>query len=228
MNRKHAFTLVELLVVIAIIGILAALLLPALSRATGRAHQATCINNLRQINLGTLLYAHDNGETLPRLPVPDPYPNNESFFFKELMKSYVGLKGPPTNGDRLFLCPSESRSATDGLPSEAYIVDYSDYYFNVWLVSVKMSSVLHSTKTALVTETSAGVGYSWHKPQSHYVLVNNPPAAEPYLHAAYNDALNEVSFVDGHVSYIKIYNDGMTISSMYNPAPGYDYQWSKD
>ena len=225
---RRAFTLMELLVVIAVIAILAALLLPAFGGAKAKAHRATCAKNTLQINLGVLMYAHDNSDTLPKLPDPNPYPNGEAFFFKELMKSYVGLKGPPAKGDRLFICPSETATPTDGTPSTGYIVDYSDYEFNPWNAGAKVTSLKHPARTALVTETSAGVGYSWHAPQSQYVLVNNPPSARPHLHAAYNNALNEVSFVDGHVSYVKIYNDGMSLSGMYNPPSEYDYQWSRD
>ncbi len=60
-----AFTLIELLVVIAIIAILAAMLLPSLSRAKAKGQGAQCLNNLRQLQLGWIMYASDNREVLP-------------------------------------------------------------------------------------------------------------------------------------------------------------------
>ena len=67
MNRNRAFTLVELLVVIAIIGILAALLLPAVSRAKFTAQGAQCTSNHRQLVLAWSLYDHDSDDRLPVL-----------------------------------------------------------------------------------------------------------------------------------------------------------------
>ena len=68
-NRKNGklFTLIELLVVIAIISVLAAMLLPALSKARAKAEIAACSSNLRQIGMGLVMYASDNKDRIPNI-----------------------------------------------------------------------------------------------------------------------------------------------------------------
>lgn len=249
--NSAGFTLVELLVVIGIIGILAALLLSAIGSAQGRARQAACMNNLRQINLGVRMYSDDANDKAPK-PVVRAYSGMDGFkAYKKLMKSYVGLNGTSSPQDKLFACPADFFyfdywcEKQGERPREGYVAkswcaqsnsDFSSYVFNAGnaipsrvalpgIAGLPLSSIKHPSRTVLVAEAPAVMPFSWHKPKRPLYVISHDFTPN----FVFNNAMNMVSFVDGHVSFVKIYyrpDYTFMPAYEYDPPGGFDYQWS--
>ncbi len=138
---RRGFTLIELLVVIAIIGILAAMLLPVLARAKSKAQQISCLNNVKQLTLTTVMYANDCGLFVA---YTNPNLQGSSLWMGTLINYYAKVHA-------LRLCPNAPTNSPEPTANTAGYCDTAwtwasstptlrgSYALNGWLYADKAS-----------------------------------------------------------------------------------------
>ncbi len=247
-NAREAFTLIELLVVIAVIGILAAMLLPALAGAKERAKMVKCISNQRQIGVAFKLYADDNSTKFPPIGPDinvfqfggdDPHDNT---WVAPLWWATNRPLWSYTKSRELYHCPADRGLENSGPAwSSFYFAMGSSYRYNPfpWVALTGPQANRHH---GLAEQPECWVTYP-----SRHVLMHDPPAlpeTDPgplliffshYSHgppavtsfsAVRERCVSPLLFVDGHV----IYRDftRIILTNQYHAAePTAEWIWYK-
>ncbi|MBM3500584.1 MAG: DUF1559 domain-containing protein [Armatimonadetes bacterium] len=148
MRRASGFTLIELLVVIAIIAILAAILFPVFARAREKARQTSCLSNVKQLVLGTIMYLSDyDGRFFDDAYIPGaPYgcgpPCYNQCWWRFKVQPYV-------KNFQMMNCPS----GMDLDWSSYYVQGQGNYGYNTWLANQNETVIPSPAGRILISDT---------------------------------------------------------------------------
>jgi prepilin-type processing-associated H-X9-DG protein/prepilin-type N-terminal cleavage/methylation domain-containing protein len=196
-----AFTLIELLVVIGIIAILAALLLPAVSKIRRQSQVTQCTNNMRQISHAFQFYLQDHSNRMPQR-----YYYGTGYGYDLLLIPYLDPNGTvdtSTLAKKIFTCPSQKVNIYPSQPG---------YGMNWYYDNTMVTLVTQPSQTVMAAETLGGGD------GSHRADGRNMPGDIGQLDDQRHDGRANYLFFDGHVAFM-LYSETLTPANLW----GTDY-----
>ena len=189
-QAKFAFTLIELLVVIAILAILASLLMPAVGMIRNSARQASCMSNVRQIEMANIAYASDNDGL--RMPSSSGTTGNYTYW-TQLIEDFIPARTSDVGSKSVFQCPQARSSfpTYTGFTVGNIVFKGSNYAMNPNIHSVWTANPIPASRitrpSELITLMDSGVD------------INTPGSIELQGAniAAYNSSSNKNNVSDG-------------------------------
>jgi prepilin-type N-terminal cleavage/methylation domain-containing protein/prepilin-type processing-associated H-X9-DG protein len=188
-GQRDGFTLIELLVVIAIIAILAAILFPVFARARESARRTSCLSNLKQLGLATLMYGQDYDELLPVGPTQG----------NPLLNVTQGLR-PYVKNRQIFYCPSISGLVPYNpllAPTDANWAagNIGYYYWSMDGIHPHTGPFISRHPPRQLTLMSDTNLWMWSDVFGQFYWSQGAP----FLHGMPKGSFTNVTFMDGHV-----------------------------